>query len=377
MADGQHGRRGNDFPLEPLDVICPVMWQDVAIPERRWLWDHWIPHRAVTVLSGDGGAGKSLLALQLATACVTGQKFLGQSVMRCKSLVIACEDEREELQRRLARINTGLGIDMGDHIDMSLVSRAGLENVMMSFPGDGIGERQPFFEQVLSKAREVGAQFIVLDTAADLFGGNENIRPQVRQFINALTSIALSIDGTILLLAHPSQSGKATGTGESGSTAWNNSVRSRLYLTRPTPEKGEPEDRDARILSRQKSNYAQAGVSISMRYIDGAFIATSGEASEDDAWTLNRKHSAEIAFLAGVEDLALKKFRCNAHKGQANYAPKAIMEKATAAQGFTHDELEAAMNRLFKKKRLESVEEGPASRRRSYLSVIEPELGDF
>lgn len=377
MADRTSGGRKNDFSLDPLEVINPIMLQGVAVPERQWLWEHWIPHRAVTVLSGDGGTGKSLIALQLATACATGQKFLGQSVMHCKALVIACEDERDELHRRQARINAGLGIDMGDLMDVYWVARAGLENVMMNFPGDGSGEKMPFFEQVLSKAREIGAQLIILDTAADLFGGNENIRPQVRQFINALTGIALSIDGTVLLLAHPSQSGKASGTGESGSTAWNNSVRSRLYFTRPTPEKGEPEDKDARILSRQKSNYAQAGASISMRYIDGAFIATSGEASEDDAWTLDRKRGAELAFLAGVEDLALKKFRCNAHKGQANYAPKAIMEKATTAQGFTHDELEAAMNRLFKKKRLESVEEGPASRRRSYLSVIEPELGDF
>ncbi|MDP1701369.1 MAG: AAA family ATPase [Aestuariivirga sp.] len=377
MADRTSGGRRNDFSLDPLEVINPIMLQGVAVPERQWLWEHWIPHRAVTVLSGDGGTGKSLIALQLATACATGQKFLGQSVMHCKALVIACEDECDELHRRQARINAGLGIDMGDLMDVYWVARAGLENVMMNFPGDGSGERMPFFEQVLSKAREIGAQLIIFDTAADLFGGNENIRPQVRQFINALTGIALSIDGTVLLLAHPSQSGKASGTGESGSTAWNNSVRSRLYFTRPTPEKGEPEDKDARILSRQKSNYARAGASISMRYVDGAFIATSGEASEDDAWMLDRKRGAEHAFLAGVEDLALKKFRCNAHKGQANYAPKAIMEKATTTQGFTHDELEAAMNRLFKKKRLKSVEEGPASRRRSYLSVIEPELGDF
>jgi hypothetical protein len=49
MADRQYGRRGNDFPPAPLDVICLVMWQDTAIPERRWLWDHGIPHRAVLI----------------------------------------------------------------------------------------------------------------------------------------------------------------------------------------------------------------------------------------------------------------------------------------------------------------------------------------
>lgn len=371
------GGRGDDFIIEPLEVIEPVALQGVAVPERRWLWKDWIPLRAVTVLSGDGGTGKSLLALQLASACATGWSFLGQKVMDCKVLVIACEDERDELHRRQARINESIGIDMGDLIGAVWVARAGLDNVMMNFPGDGTGELMPFFNQVLAKAQGMGAQLVILDTAADLFGGNENIRPQVRQFINALTRMALAIDGAVLLLAHPSQSGRALGTGESGSTAWNNSVRSRLYFTRPMPQKGDPEDKDARILSRQKSNYAQAGASVPMRYVDGAFVATGGEAFEDDAWTLERKRKAETAFLGGVEELSLKNFRCNAHKGQANYAPKAILEKATAAMGLTQDELEAAMNRLFKNKRIESVEEGPPSRRRSFIRVVAPELNGF
>jgi RecA-family ATPase len=336
-----------------------------------------MPLRAVTVLSGDGGTGKSLLALQLATACATGREFLGQKVTKCKVLVIACEDERDELHRRQARINDGLGIDMGDLENVLWVARAGLENVMMNFPGDGVGVATSFYDQVLAKAQDMGAQLLVLDTAADLFGGNENIRPQVRQFINALTRVALAIDGAVLLLAHPSQSGKALGTGESGSTAWNNSVRSRLYFTRPTPEKGEPEDKDARILSRQKSNYAQAGASVPMRYVEGAFVATGGEAFEDDAWTLERKSKAEAAFIAGVDELALKNFRCNAHKGQANFAPRAILEKSTTGTGFTQDELESAMNRLFRRKRIQSVEEGPPSRRRSFIRVLEPELDGF
>ena len=302
-------RRGDNLVIEPFEVIEPISLQGLAVPERRWLWENWIPLRAVTVLSGDGGTGKSLLALQLATACATDRLFLGQKVMPCKVLVIACEDERDELHRRQSQINTAAGIEMGDLENVIWVPRAGLENVMMSFPGDGVGQTTPFYDQILQKAKDIGAQLVVLDTAADLFGGNENIRPQVRQFINALTRLALAIDGAVLLLAHPSQSGRASGTGESGSTAWHNSVRARAYFMRPTPEKGEPEDKDARILSRQKSNYAQAGATIPVRYSDGVFVATGDESFADDAWTLDRKASAEAAFIAGLEELALQKFR--------------------------------------------------------------------
>lgn len=367
-------RPGGGFALEPLDVIDPTRLQGQPVPERRWLWEHWIPMRAVTVLSGDGGTGKSLLALQLAAACATGRPFLCKEVMRCKALVLACEDEKDELHRRQAAINGALGIDFGELLDVYWIARAGLDNVMMKFAADGAPDRTPFFEQVTARAREIRAQLIVLDTAADLFGGNENIRPQVRQFIGALTGMAIACDAAVLLLAHPSQSGKALGTGESGSTAWNNSVRSRLYFTRPAAEKGEPEDRDARHLSRQKSNYAQAGAALPVRYVDGAFVATGGAASEDDAWTMQRKRKAEDAFLAGIAELEALNFRCNSHKGQANFAPKAILDKTTAAQGFTQDELDAAMNQLFKRRKLKNVEEGPPSRRRSFIRVVQPQL---
>ena len=61
-----------------------------------------------------------------------------------------------------------------------------------------------------------------------------------------------------MLLAHPSLTGMNTGTGTSGSTAWNNSVRSRLYLDR-VRESGIEPDPDARVLRTMKSNYGPVG----------------------------------------------------------------------------------------------------------------------
>jgi RecA-family ATPase len=62
-----------------------------------------------------------------------------------------------------------------------------------------------------------------------MFGGDECVRTQVRQFINLLKGLARKHNCAILLLAHPSLTGMNTGTGLSGSTDWNNGVRSRLY----------------------------------------------------------------------------------------------------------------------------------------------------
>ena len=91
-------------------------------------------------------------------------------------------------------------------------------------------------------------------------GGNENYRFQVRSFINLLRRWAMEMDGGVIITAHPSNFGLSQGTGISGSTAWNNSVRSRIYLTKPKDDVddfGEQEDTNERILKLMKNNYGR------------------------------------------------------------------------------------------------------------------------
>ncbi|MEW9305475.1 AAA family ATPase [Labrys neptuniae] len=369
MESSGSRRTRDDFPLAPLVVVDPIRFQGLPIPERQWLLQGWIPLGAVTSIYGDGGAGKSLLAQLLATCCATGRDFLGFSVMRCKVLAIFCEDDNDELQRRQAAINQTLGIDFADLEGMQWVSRVGMDNSLVHFHADGSCEPTPLYFQIIEAAKAFGAQLVIIDTAADTFAGNENIRPQVRAFISALTRIAIEIGGAVVLLAHPSQTGKNSGSGDGGSTAWNNSVRSRIYLERPKIQDGETADPDRRILSRQKANYATAGVELQLRYQDGVFVNETPTQVAGSGRM--RQAEAEDAFIAGLRELGEKNIRCNVHRGQANFAPKALREKTKACASFSDDELGAALNRLLKASRVKSVEEGSPSRRRSYLAIID------
>ncbi|MBF0562240.1 MAG: AAA family ATPase, partial [Alphaproteobacteria bacterium] len=147
---------------------------------------------------------------------------------------------------------------------------------------------------------------VVIDTAADTFGGNEIARPQVRQFLSRLTRLAQQIDGVVIVLAHPSQSGMSSGSGGGGSTAWSNSARSRLYLEIPEPESGRTVERNARILTRKKSNYASIGDEITLKYVDGCFEA-EGENSNNDMVSRIEKVSREVTceeiFLSALDRL--------------------------------------------------------------------------
>lgn len=377
-ADPRRREMGGDFSLDLLVTTDPTGFQDKPVPTREWLWDGWIPKRATTALYGDGGTGKSLLAQQFMTAIATGRPFLGFPVSRMKVLGVFCEDDDDELQRRQAAINAALDVDFADLDNMRWISRVGAENLLMTFAADGRGEPTPFFGQLLDLAKGEGVQLVIVDTAADTFGGNENIRPQVRMFINLLTRLAHEIDGAVILLAHPSASGKASGSGDGGSTAWSNSVRSRLYIKRPDAVGGDDPDPNLRILSRLKANYAAIGVDLSVRWEGGAFVNTvdptmAGE-TEDGSIVAHRMREAEAWFIEGMNELAAKKLRCNIHRGQANYAPKFLREKTTTCQSLSEFELTGAMNRLIKANRIRVEEDGPRSRRRSYLVLVSPDL---
>ena len=330
-----------------LNIINPTGWQDRAIPSRRWIVKNWLPYNHVTALYGDGGLGKSLIAQLLSTAAGLGKSWLGIPIEQIRVLGFFCEDTQDELQRRQAHINKAYGCDFSDLENLRMISGVGENNILMDFPKDGTGNFTELYNKITEAARNFGAQLVIIDTAADTFGGNENSRVQVRQFINGLNKLALEIDGAVLLCAHPSVAGMASGRGDGGNTAWNNSVRSRLYLTRPQPEDGAPIDPDARILSRKKSNYARTGGDdMILKWQDGVFVPQTlshGLGAIDH--TERHKH-ADAAFLRALDDFEAQGRHVSSSNRSGNYAPKKMVLNSHC-RGFNKRELEQAMERLF------------------------------
>jgi len=252
------------------NVVDPIALQDKPVPERRWIVPSWVPVGQVTMIAGDGGVGKTLLAQQLATACATGRPWLGMPVTRCKALCVFCEDDGGELHRRQAAINESYQIDFADLEQLQWVARPGDNNALVAFESfEAMGEPTEFFQQVHDWMQDFGAQLLVLDSLHDLFPGNENNRVHARRFISLLSHFARDTEGAVVLTAHPSMSGLSSGSGTSGSTAWNNAVRSRLYLRRPETDGDIRSDDDERILRRMKANYAGAGNQIDLTWESG------------------------------------------------------------------------------------------------------------
>ena len=254
------------------DALDPRQWTEKP-PDREWIVDGWIPRRVVTGLYGDGATGKTTLEQQLMTSMATQRDWIGLPTAKGRTLALFCEDDDDEHRRRQWAINNSMGVSPNDLGDMRMVCRFGRDNVLMRFGMAGETVLTDVFEQFDSICASFQPDLVILDPASDLFGGNEVSRNQARQFVQqAPGAYARKYGCGVLVGAHPSQYGKSSGEGTSGSTGWNNAFRSRLYLERLKPDNGLPVDDDVRILSRKKANYGPLAGEVTLRWQAGMFV---------------------------------------------------------------------------------------------------------
>ena len=339
---------------------APLPYVDLAldpIPPRQWLVPERIPMRNVSLLSGEGSIGKSMLLMQLSGATVLGKDWIGTLPEPGPVLYMSCEEDDDEVRRRMEDIARHLGSTRQEMIEQGLrvLSFAGRDAVLAQPDRNGIIRPTPLFERLRRDALELRPKLIALDNVADVFAGKEIDRAQTRQFITLQRGLAIDTGAAVVMSAHPSLTGIATDTGLSGSTGWHNSVRARMYF-KPAPG----DDTALRVLECKKSNYGPISETIVLRWRDGVYVVEPGKG------TLER-----LAAEAEIDHLFMKLLRRFTEQGRnvsdrrsPTYAPTLFAEEpeATAAKA-TKKALAEAMVRLFAVGKIEVVQEGRTSHR--------------
>jgi RecA-family ATPase len=361
-----------DLPrLDPLPTSPWIRAADLVATEpepRHWHVDALVPSANVTLLGGDGGVGKSLLALQLAVATAAGRPWIGRQVAHGPALFLSAEDDMAEVHRRLVDIALAEAIDPADLDRLSIRSLAGQDALLAKCQGNGVLTPTGLYREIEQQMAETAPVLLALDTLADFFPGNENDRAQARQFVGLLRGLAIRHRCAVVLLSHPSVAGMASGTGLSGSTAWGNSVRSRLYLDR-VKDDGQELDPDARVLKGMKANYSRAGGQIALRWQAGVFAAQEAGSG------LDRKAAeakADRVFLR-LLDAFTAEGRTVKSAQAAGYAPK-VFAASGRSEGLTKADLAAAMERLFACGQIVEVAAGagPPSKQTKRIVRAEP-----
>ena len=267
-------------------------WNTTEPPSpRRWLVNGWLPAGRVTLLVGQGGVGKSRLAMQLAAGIASGGRRAEEANQASKSrswietpsphmlqlgeatepggapLVYASwEDEWDEFRRRLSELSGApapwVAPERLSHFHFADMAGHGALWGPRADGGrhtDTLGETTAAGHELRRLCEEVGARLLIVDPSAAAYGSNENSRALVRAFVSDFDAWARDNNCAILILSHPPK----WAADYSGSTDWEASVRSMWTLRKegggPAPKgkgKSVPDSQpEGWQLALAKANY--------------------------------------------------------------------------------------------------------------------------
>lgn len=208
---------------------------------QGWLVDGWLPRGCVTMLTGEGGTGKSRLALQLAWAISGGGRWLGEAgaipapganygmgfepMPPSPAVYATWEDSPEQINGRLYWMERAGNVGSGDHFLIADMRARG-HAWERSDSGKGLTDTG---HELRLECERIGARLLVIDTVGAANGASENDRAQVGAFYADWSAWSDWTDCTVLLVAHPP---KLTGSVYSGSTGVMGGVRAMWSLER-------------------------------------------------------------------------------------------------------------------------------------------------
>ncbi|MDX0029730.1 AAA family ATPase [Sinorhizobium meliloti] len=328
---------------------------------------------AVNYLTGAGAIGKSLMALQLACAIALPERdypeshWLGRPVeKRGKVLFVSGEDDTDAIHRRVLDIAAAEGFN-ACHLGNLEIANLTLTADKALFSGQRNGaSKTPLFAALENTVAAMMPVAIFLDNRAQLCDIDELNRSAATKVGNHLHLLAKAWNAAVVVLAHPSLSGLNSKTGNSGSTAWLNSVRNQVNMVRPDDAEGGADD-GRRQLIVPKANYGPMGRVMNVRWELGCYHCT--DKPERAGSDIGRADRAERVFLALLNLHTDRGVWVSARPKASNYAPK-VFGGHPKREGTTPKMFAAAMETLFEKGLIRAVQHGSPSDDAWKLEVV-------
>ena len=215
------------------------------LPPRPWLVPGLLMRKQITLLSAQGGLGKSMLSLQLAVMCANGMKWCGwQPIAPLRVLYVGSEDDLTEMQRRLCG---ACGVmKMPQPVNLFQTNAT----VLVAYdPENGIGATAAF-GSLQAKIVAENYDFVILDPLIEMQGGlNENDNNQMDFLAKRIRELA-RMTNTAVLLIHHHRKNSVGGSQDSARGAGSLLAAVRFALTLTEDENG------SRKLQGAKANYA-------------------------------------------------------------------------------------------------------------------------
>jgi len=262
-------------PPKPIGIRLSTVLELSA----EWLWQNRIPRGAITILDGDPGTGKSMLALEIAARISRGDQLPDNGVAHDPGSVIILSAEDSLSHTVVPRLRLA-GADMKRIIAIPYSA----EN-----PGDECFTRLPRDLKMLRAAiDQENAKLVIFDVLASYIPQELSMHrdQDVRLALAPLSELADKTGVAFVALRHLNKNTGASAIYRGGgSVAITGAARSSLLLGRDTSNP------DIRVLAVVKSNLGQIPQSVSLEIttIDGV---------PKIVWGGNISHTAESLLSA-------------------------------------------------------------------------------
>lgn len=287
-----------DLQLEKEKALSVVSMEEVEPEAVEWLWYPYIPFGKVTILQGDPGCGKTMLALDIAARLSKGQRLPFSDVFLPPMTVLyqTAED------------------GMADTIKPRLMeARANCQNIRF------IDESQDPLcftdERIEAAIRQTGARLLILDPLSAYIGSEVSLNAanEVRANFRPLYEMADRTHCAVLIIAHMN---KMMGTSAlyrtNGSIDVSGAVRSILAVGKRKGAKTE------RIFVHVKSNLAPAGAALTYDLTDKIQWLSQEDIDPDDLFSIfsadrrtkRSKVENELITLLSDGDLPAAEIEC-------------------------------------------------------------------
>ena len=295
-------------PLELVDGIPAYYWQG-------WLIENWLPRNCVAMLTGDGGVGKSRLALQLAWSLSGDGQWLGEAGQMPSpgadygmgfeplgpgAIVYATwEDSPEQIRGRLFWLEQFGKVGNGNNFKIAdMRARGHLWSQTDRNPSPGL---TPAGEALRLAAEQHNARLLVVDTIGVAYGASEIDRAQVGAFFADWAAWSDENDCAVLLIAHPPKTAGVTYSGSTGilggvRAMWTlETVKSGCQKGCHPPKTCSCEPAYAYRLVNAKQNYSETTGSVWLTNQRGVWTESPGRAPDYDGKVMQPAESDEDA----------------------------------------------------------------------------------
>jgi len=231
----------------------PYVWRDPAdIPRREFLYGKHFIRKFISAKFGNGGVGKSSLALTEAIAMATGRPLLGiKPNERCRVWYWNGEDPRDETDRRIAAICLRFGLKQSDLEGWLFVDSGREQKIIIAVqnPKTGAVIAEPVANEMVETILANSIDVVIIDPFVSCHRVIENDNPAMDLVAKKWSEIADQTNSAIELLHHVKKTGGQDASVEDGrgASALLAAVRSAEVLNKMT----EIEEEKAGVANRK------------------------------------------------------------------------------------------------------------------------------